>query len=167
MEYVIRLLADGLVIPLVLAAIFGFIAWVPNRQKFVVYSRILVAGLTSYLVAKLMSLAYQPSTERPFERMGVNPGASYLDNPGFPSDHALFVWAVVFAACFAIGATRRWFVVTLGCVALAVCLGRILALVHTPLDVVGGLAAACVGALWYFEKVPTPDTRKLPKAAPR
>ena len=35
--------------------------------------------------------------------------------------------------------------------ALLVGVGRILALVHTPLDVVGGMAVACLGALWYVD----------------
>jgi membrane-associated phospholipid phosphatase len=34
---------------------------------------------------------------------------------------------------------------------LIICIGRILALVHTPLDVIGGVAAASIGALWYLE----------------
>ena len=153
MEYIVKLLADGLVVPLVVLAAVGLIVWVPNRQKFTVYSRMLVAGLSSYLIAKLMALAYQPSTERPFELLGVDPGASYLNNPGFPSDHALFVWVIVFAVGYGVGA-RRWLVFAAVCLAVAVCAGRILALVHTPLDVIGGFVAAAIGALWYLEKVP-------------
>jgi len=33
---------------------------------------------------------------------------------------------------------------------LLVCVGRVLALVHTPLDVIGGLLVATVGAGWYL-----------------
>ena len=36
-------------------------------------------------------------------------------------------------------------------IAMLVCIGRVLALVHTPLDVVGGIVVACVGALWYVD----------------
>ena len=32
---------------------------------------------------------------------------------------------------------------------LLVCVGRVIALVHTPLDVAGGLLIACVGIVWY------------------
>jgi membrane-associated phospholipid phosphatase len=35
---------------------------------------------------------------------------------------------------------------------LMVCLGRVLALVHTPLDVIGGIVVASVGALWYLQR---------------
>ena len=38
-----------------------------------------------------------------------------------------------------------------GIVAL-IALGRVLALVHSPLDVVGGFIFASFGALWYLTK---------------
>ena len=56
-----------------------------------------MAGLTAYVVAKIAGLLYQPTTLRPFELMGVEAGASFLNNPGFPSDHALFTMAIVLA----------------------------------------------------------------------
>lgn len=152
MEYIVQVMADGLVFPLVVIAVVMLVVLVPNSQKFTVYSRMLVAGLTSYLLAKLMALVYQPSTQRPFELLGVDPGASYLNNPGFPSDHALFVWVIVFAVWY--GTRRHWLVLVVMLMALAVCVGRVLALVHTPLDVAGGVFAACVGALWYVDTLP-------------
>ncbi len=159
MENFVQLIADGLVIPLAVIATISLIVYVPNHDKFRVYARMLVAGLTSYLLAKLMAAAYQPSTERPFELLGVDPGASYLNNPGFPSDHALFVWVIVFAVWY--GTKRPWLVILTAAMALLVCVGRVLALVHTPRDVVGGIIAASVGALWYLDDFTT--RRKLAK----
>lgn len=152
MDYIVSILADWLVLPLVAIGAGALLLLVPNRLKFTAYSRMLLAGLTSYLIAKLMSLAYQPATQRPFELLGVDPGASYLNNPGFPSDHALFVWVIVFAVWFA--AQRRWVVLAVALLAVAVSVGRVLALVHTPLDIAGGVVAAGVGALWYLEAKP-------------
>ena len=148
---VIALLADGLVFPIVILAGAALLYYIPNSQKIASYCRMLVAGLTSYMVAKFMSLAYQPSTMRPFEMAGVNPGASYLDNPGFPSDHALFVWVIVFAVAYALP-HKRWLWVLLGFMAALVCFGRVLALVHAPIDIVGGLVAAIIGAMWYLNE---------------
>ncbi len=153
MDYVIRLLADGLVVPLAILAVVALIVYVPNRDKFTMYSRMLVAGLTSYLIAKLMALVYQPNDARPFEVLGIEPGAAYLNNPGFPSDHVLLVWVIVFALWYGLS-TKRWIVVLAGCMAVGVSIGRVLALVHAPIDVVGGLLAAAIGALWYLEKIP-------------
>jgi membrane-associated phospholipid phosphatase len=37
----------------------------------------------------------------------------------------------------------------MGLLTVAVCVGRVLALVHTPLDIAGGILVACIGAVWY------------------
>lgn len=146
-ETIIRLIADAAVIPIVLIAAWALLFKVPKGSRFQVYSRILLAGLTAYMLAKFVAYLYQPETMRPFEKMGVNPGAFYLSNAGFPSDHALFVTAIVAAVWFE---TRlKKITIVLVILALLVCIGRVLALVHTPLDVIGGVVIALVGALWY------------------
>jgi undecaprenyl-diphosphatase len=121
-----------------------------------------MAGLTAYLVAKLLGAAYQPSGERPFEILGVAPGASYLNNPGFPSDHALFAAFLTFAVWFE--TKRKDLAVILAVLTVLLCIGRVLALVHTPLDVIGGILVAGVGALWYLQKskktTPQPIVKK-------
>lgn len=158
MDWIIQLFADTIVFILVAIAAVSLLILVPRRQKFTVYSRMVVAGLTSYLIAKLMGLAWQPSDQRPFELLGVEPGASYLDNPGFPSDHALFVWVIVFAVWY--GTRHRTLTLICAAIALLVSVGRVLALVHAPIDVIGGFLAAGVGALWYVDTI---RTKKLAK----
>ena len=147
-ETVITLIADGLVIPIVLIGVYALIYKIPKGKRFDAYARILMAGLTAFLVAKLLASVYQPATERPFELMGVTPGAAYLNNPGFPSDHVLFTAAITLAVWFETR-QRKLAIVLVGLTVL-VAIGRVLALVHTPLDVVGGAAVALVGALWYL-----------------
>jgi undecaprenyl-diphosphatase len=111
-----------------------------------------MAGLTAFLVAKYLATLYQPSGERPFQLLGVAPGAAYLPNPGFPSDHALFAAAITFAVWFETRSRKlAW---TLIILTVLVCVGRVLALVHTPLDVLGGIVAATVGAGWYLNRLP-------------
>jgi len=146
-DFIVTFLADTLVVPIALIAGYVFLVLVPNNRKFDVYSRIIMAGLTAYLAAKLLALVYQPGVERPFEMLGAEPGASYLNNPGFPSDHALFTAFLTFAVWF--GAGSKKIAVVLAVLTLLVCTGRVLALVHTPLDVVGGIAVAAIGAVWY------------------
>jgi undecaprenyl-diphosphatase len=160
METVIAFLADGLMIPIVLIAGYALIFKIPRGQRLQAYVRILVAGLTAYLVAKLLATLY-PVSERPFELLGQDPGASYLNNPGFPSDHALFAAFLLLAVWFE---TRQKFLsVVLATLVLAVCVGRVLALVHTPLDVVGGIAIAGFGSLWYLQRL-TRSGKKRKKA---
>lgn len=146
-DLIIRLIADAAVIPVVLIAAWALVFKIPKGKRFQAYCRILLAGLTAYMIAKFVSAIYQPSDLRPFQEMGVEAGASYLDNPGFPSDHALFVMAIACAVWFETRMKKVSAVLLM--LVLLVCLGRVLALVHTPLDVIGGIVIALIGALWY------------------
>jgi membrane-associated phospholipid phosphatase len=99
------------------------------------------------MIAKFVATIYQPTELRPFQELGVAPGAFYLNNPGFPSDHALFVTAILCAVWFE---TRlKKISLVLAGLVLLICIGRVVALVHTPLDVIGGVIIALIGALWY------------------
>ena len=162
MDAIVRLLADGTVIPVVLIGIYALLYKVPKDGRYAAYCRILMAGLTAYMIAKFAGMLYQPSLERPFELMGVDPGASYLDNPGFPSDHMLFVIAITLAVWFE--TKHRALTGILIVLSLLVGLGRVLALVHSPLDIIGGIVIACIGAAWYFT---TPQVRKTPATRKR
>lgn len=163
MQTFIHLIADGAVFPVILIGIYALIAKVPTGHKYEAYCRILMAGLTTYLLAKLLGTVYQPATERPFELMGVAPGAAYLDNPGFPSDHALFVAAILFAIWFE--TRNKWLAGIAAFFVVLVCVGRVLALVHTPLDIAGGLFVAIVGAGWYFTRLSPIEKSKQQKSS--
>jgi membrane-associated phospholipid phosphatase len=153
LQLLIRLIADGGVILVVLIGAYVLLFKVKKGGRFEAYTRILMAGLTAYLIAKLVATVYQPQFERPFEALGVEPGAAYLNNPGFPSDHALFVTAITAAVWFETKMKKTALV--LAGISLLVCIGRVLALVHTPLDVIGGIVIALLGAVWYVNKVQT------------
>lgn len=146
-DVIIRLIADVAVIPVILIGAWALIFKIPKGQRFNAYARILMAGLTAYMIAKFAAAVYQPSDLRPFQQLGVEAGAFYLNNPGFPSDHALFVMAIALAVWFETR-LKKLSIVLFALVAL-ICIGRVLAQVHTPLDVFGGVAFALVGALWY------------------
>lgn len=146
-EFIIKIIADGLVVPVALIGVYTLLRYPPKNERFQVYARVLMAGLTAFAVAKIIGLLYQPATLRPFELAGVEAGASFLNNPGFPSDHALFTMAITLAILY--GARQmRWAALAL-LLTLLVCVGRVLALVHTPLDVIGGLVIAWSGVIWY------------------
>lgn len=149
-EIIIRILADGAVIPVVLIGAYALIWKIPKGQRFEAYKRILMAGLTAYLFAKFISIIYQPTGERPFEVLGTVAKASFLNNPGFPSDHALFVTAITCAVWFE--TKQKLITLILVILTIAVCVGRVLALVHTPADVIGGVVVALAGSLWYLNR---------------
>lgn len=145
----VQLLADYAVFPVVILGGWALLR-IPKGQRYQAYCRVLLAGLTAFLLAKLLAVTYQPAAERPYELLGLAPVASYLDNPGFPSDHALFVAAIALAVW--VETRRGWLSLVLAFLVVAVCIGRVLALVHTPLDVVAGVVIACIGGIWYLQR---------------
>ena len=146
MQLLTRLIADGTLLLILL--ITAPVILLALRGSFWVKAPVLVmAGLTSLLAGKMLSLLYQPAVARPFLELGLAPGAAYIDNPGFPSDHALLATVAV-VAVYALTRNRR-LVAVLGLLVAVMCIGRVVALVHTPLDVVGGILAGLVGAVWY------------------
>ena len=147
MAELIRLLADGLMAPIVLIALFALGRYVPATQRLRAGSSLVVAGLITFALAKFLAAVWQPGARRPFEELGLAPGAAFLPNPGFPSDHALFAMFLTLAVLFV--AKKPTIAAVLFGLTLLVALGRVLALVHTPLDVIAGIVVACVGASWY------------------
>lgn len=153
-EVIVKILADGAVLPVVLIGGWALLFKVENGKRYHAYCRILLAGLTAYLFAKLIGSVFQPELERPFEILGVSAGASFLNNPGFPSDHVLFCTAITLAVWFE---TKQKLVsmILIG-LTLLVSVGRVLALVHSPLDVSGGIVIALLGGLWYLQREVSP-----------
>lgn len=150
LQLLIHLFADGAVVIVILIGAWTLLFKIPKGGRFEAYARILMAGLTAYLLAKFIASIYQPNFERPFEILGVKPGALYLNNPGFPSDHALFVTVITAAVWFE--TKRRKTALVLAILTVLICIARVLALVHTPLDVIGGVVIGLVGAVWYLNK---------------
>lgn len=146
-ELILRFVADYLMFAIGIIALYTFAIVIPPKLWWYWGWRIFLAGATAYLVAKLVGHFYQPETMRPFEKMGVEPGAAFLPNPGFPSDHALFAMFLTLAVWFS---TRSKLLAgTMLVLTVLVGVGRVLALVHTPLDVVGGILIAFTGIIWY------------------
>lgn len=146
-DFFIKLIADGTVFVIAAIAIAALLIAVPRGHRYQAYCRILMAGLTAYLVAKLIGSVYQPAAERPFELLGVDAGAAFLNNPGFPSDHALFAMALSLAVWFETN-LKKLGLMLFG-LTIVMSIGRVVALVHTPLDVIGGMVIACSGIVWY------------------
>lgn len=146
----LQFLADGsLLLILAISALAGVIWLVrekPRAQNWLPYT--LMAGLTSLSAGKLMSF-WQPETVRPFVKQGVEAGAAYIDNPGFPSDHMLLAVIVVATVYFLTPYKKTALI--LGVLVIAMAVARVAALVHTPLDMVGGLLAGLAGVIWYIK----------------
>lgn len=149
--HLVRFGADGLlIIVLVTAALMVIREYGVGKKLWNRVPTMIMAGLTSLLIGKLLSLLYQPAVARPFLELGVEPGAAYVDNPGFPSDHALLATVVVVAVAALLSKRRYWII--LGGLVLVMGAARIAAHVHTPLDVAGGVMAGLAGGLWYLQR---------------
>ncbi|HEX4662112.1 MAG TPA: phosphatase PAP2 family protein [Candidatus Saccharimonadales bacterium] len=148
----VHVLADWLIIPIILVGVFALIRYVPRARRYQVYVRIGMMGLSALLIGKLMTLVYQPDTIRPFLEAGVQPGALYLNNPGFPSDHTLLVFTITLAVWVATKKTKLTTFLLL--CSMAVGVGRVVALVHTPADVLGAIVAVAIaGLIWYHREL--------------
>lgn len=144
MDIFIRIIADWLVVPIVLIG-GAVMLWLP-KKKYEALSWAVIAGLVALLFAKVASMFYQG--ERPFMAQGEAPKAAYLNNPGFPSDHTLLVFVITLIVWVSTKNVRLSLVL-LGLSTL-VGLGRILALVHTPIDVAGGVLCAFLAVLVVY-----------------
>ena len=146
---IIRIMADGLVIPIVIIAAWALWFRIPKKSRFERVSRGVVAGLIALFIAKVLSLTYQEG-ERPFVEMGIQAKAAYLNNPGFPSDHVLFVFCITLVVWAATKDKKVSLILLI--LSILVAFGRVLALVHTPLDVLGGLACAIIAVHIVYGK---------------
>lgn len=149
-DLLVRGAADLSMVPIALIGAYALVFKIPKEHRLEAYSRILVAGLTTYLIAKLVASFFQPEYLRPFEIAGKSAGASYLNNPGFPSDHTLFATAIVCAVWFE--TKQKTLTIILATLVAVVAAGRVIALVHTPLDVIGGIVIGLIGSVWYLNK---------------
>lgn len=163
MDMLIRLVADGLVIVIVMVAAGTLLLQTATADRYDRFTRVFMAGITSYIAAKFIGSLWQPEQLRPFERLGLDPGAAYLNNPGFPSDHALLAFFLVFAVWFA--TRNKLATAIIAVLTLAMCVGRVLALVHTPLDITGSLVIAALGSLWYVGYAKNSLRRSVAKPA--
>ncbi len=148
--FLVKLFADGTLVLIALIGTFALLKYIPKSGRYQAYARMLMAGLTALLFARLIASIYQPATERPFEELGMVAGAAYLNNPGFPSDHALFATTIALAVWFE-AKKKKLAYIMLGLI-VVMSIARVLALVHTPLDVIGGIVIACTGIVWYDPK---------------
>lgn len=107
----------------------------------------ILAGLTAVLLSQIFHLI-PVEVYRPYQTMGVSPVIEPSTDSPFPSDHVAFAFTAAFAVILMTRFRKIGLVVLLA--AFGVLAGRLLALVHSPLDVVGGLICAGAGTIWYY-----------------
>ncbi len=143
----IKFLADYLIVIIVLIG-GASILWYVRKDRYQTYLRVMMMGLTALVLAKLTAMVFQPDVVRPFQAMKEAAKATFLNNPGFPSDHVLLIATITIAVW--VTTKNKVLGVLLLMMSVGVGVGRVLALVHTPVDVVGGFTVAIIaGLIWY------------------
>ncbi len=152
MDSVIVFCAQYLFIVVILILL---IAWYKepkdNRLRFA--ASVVLAGIIAFILSRIASkLYYDP---RPFVTEHVKPLFAHAADNGFPSDHALLTGTLTAIAYFF---NKKY---ATGMLVFTVIIGvaRVLAKVHSPLDIGGGWAFGIIGAFagyylidWYFKK---------------
>ncbi len=116
-----------------------------NKTKLQMAAAFIITGALAFILAKIGDkLYYHP---RPFVNSDVRPLFSHGPDNGFPSDHSWFTMSIA-AVIFYYKRSLGWIALT---IALIVGTARVLAHVHSHIDIAGGfaigIAAASVG---YF-----------------
>lgn len=122
-----------------------------TKVKFIV-ATILAGGIAFALSRIAGHLYYDP---RPFVTEHVKPLFSHTADNGFPSDHALLTGMLTAITYFYNKKVANFMLV----LTLIIGVARVLAKVHSPLDIAGGWAFGIIGAVagyyitrWIFNK---------------
>ncbi len=121
------------------------------KKRFIVAT--ILAGVIAVILAKIASHLFYDT--RPFVSEHVKPLVSHPADNGFPSDHALFTMTLTAITYY----FNKKIAGVMLVLTIAVGLARVLAKVHSPLDIVGGWVFGIIGAVagfyimrWLFNK---------------
>lgn len=131
------------------------IAWLRSNKdtkvRFAVAT--VVAGLVALVLSRIASKLY--FDPRPFVTQHVKPLISHVADNGFPSDHALLTMTLTVITYF----FSKKMAAGMLLFTLAVGVARILAKVHSPLDIGAGWVIGGIGAIigyyatrWAFDR---------------
>ncbi len=141
--------------------VFGW-AWLraANSKKIQMAATVIIAGVLALIISRLAGkLYYDP---RPFVSHAVKPLIPHAPDNGFPSDHALLTMTLTAVLYFY---NRTWALVAL-ILTIVVGVARVLAHIHSPIDIIGSFAisiACAYAARWlvsgYLQKKPEPANK--------
>ena len=149
------LIADLAQYGFLISFVIAFLVWLrlPRTQKLELLVAGVVGGIVCLALIKLGGALYYDT--RPFVTQGVAPLFPHGADNGFPSDHTA---VTMFVALCVLIVSRPWGL-ALVAVSLVAGVARVLAHVHSPIDIVGAVAIAAVAAAvgwlvarWIFER---------------
>lgn len=138
MDEIIIFCAKYVIVFVALGALVALVRVQPSRRWHLALT-IIVGGVIALVFSRIATkLYYDP---RPFVQEGVKPLISHAADNGFPSDHSLLAMALTAAVFFF---HKK---VAAGMLLLTFLIGaaRVLAKVHSPIDIVGAWLIAIAG----------------------
>lgn len=117
-----------------------------RRRKLEMVAVVVLAGILAFIASRIAGKIYYDP--RPFFTHHVKPLVPYSGDNGFPSDHSLLTMTLAAATYFY---HKKWGLLA-GAIAVLVGVSRILAHVHSPIDVLGAwvISLAAAAAAYYF-----------------
>jgi undecaprenyl-diphosphatase len=120
-----------------LSAALALYVWLTAKPKFAFMVDFLIVGIITFILAKLGAHFYYDP--RPFVH-GAASLIPHLADNGFPSDHT---WVSMFTALVVYHYQPKWGA-TLIIISLLIGLARVLARVHTPIDIIGSIVFSLI-----------------------
>lgn len=118
-------------------------AWLllPKAARFQFTIATIIAGITALILSRIAGKVY--FDPRPFVSQHVAPLIPHAADNGFPSDHALLTMTLTAITYF----FNKKMAAAMLVLTILVGAGRVLARVHSPLDIAGGWVFGIIGAL--------------------
>jgi len=114
----------------------------PMRRYYFLFLTLLAVLFSWGMVSPAIHFYYPHP--RPFAAVGgVNPLITPSEDSSFPSNHMMFLVPIVLAAAYLDPKRGKWFIIGV----LLVGIGRIIAGVHWPFDILAGIA---LGAICFY-----------------
>ncbi|HET8991954.1 MAG TPA: phosphatase PAP2 family protein [Candidatus Saccharimonadales bacterium] len=129
---------------LFIAVLIGLVvAWLQlaKDKKVNFFLATIVAGVIAFVISRIASKIYYDP--RPFVTEHVKPLIKHAADNGFPSDHALLTGTLTAITYF----YNKKVSYIMFLLTFIIGLSRVLAKVHSPLDIIGGWVFGVVGAI--------------------
>lgn len=156
MHILIKILADFLIIIVIVWSLVVMLK-LPKEVRTEYIVRGLIIGIVAEGLGQVAGLIYQHAP--PFVAQNITPLAWHINNVNsFPSDHMMFACAATFVVW---ASTKNWRIgLPLLLLSLIIGIGRIMAHVHWPLDILASLVIAGIVSLVVYN-IPYKGKRPL------
>lgn len=123
----------------------GYWATLNKKKKVRLAVTVIIGLVAAVIIAKIASkLYYDP---RPFVKQNLTPLFTHSPDNGFPSDHTYLAMTIATSVYF----YRRKLGAVLFVLTLIVGVARVLAHVHSPIDIIGALViGAIAGSIGFY-----------------